>query len=212
MCQHAERWLPPRVGYGLRRDPRAILAITKAAIALHWRSGSGVAPRWRGRWRLASLLIWLLIWPLGALPGSAAGAPPTAVIDATDDTGQTVSTADLAGQWRIVNFWATWCTPCVREIPELMAFQHHHPEYRVIGISVEDTPRGQIRAFVQRFRINYPVWYAGPQTRDHTDGLTGLPETWIIDPADRIVARHSGIITRRMLEQFFTARAGNDQR
>lgn len=208
MCQYAESLTAPSVGGGLPRDTSAILAITEAAVALHWRSVSGVAPRWRGGWRLAALLICLL----GALPGSATGAPPTAVIEATDDSGEAVSTADFAGQWRIVNFWATWCSPCVREIPELMAFQHHHPEYRVIGISVEDTPQEEIRAFVQRFRINYPVWYAGPQTRVHTDGLKGLPQTWIIDPTGRIVARHSGIITRRMLEQFFTPPADNGRR
>ena len=66
--------------------------------------------------------------------------------------GNTQSLSRYRDRWVIVNFWATWCGPCIREIPELMAFADRHPEQvQLVGIAFEKTPVDEIRAFVAEF-------------------------------------------------------------
>ena len=81
-----------------------------------------------------------------------------------DLQGQLQDIAQYRGKWLVVNFWATWCGPCVAEIPELNAFEARRKQQaNVIGIAFEKTPVDQIRRFVQQFNITYPILLIGEQ-------------------------------------------------
>lgn len=74
-----------------------------------------------------------------------------------DLKGQTVRLADFRGQWVIVNFWATWRTPCLLEMPELQAFhQAHHTRAVVIGVNFEEIAASHIQPFVDRWASAFP--------------------------------------------------------
>lgn len=105
--------------------------------------------------------------------------------------GGTASVVEYAGEVVVLNFWGTWCPPCRREIPELVALQEAlRGEGTVIGVAVASRP-AEIREFVDEFGVNYPIWIG-----DASKGLahfdaSGYPFTILID--------RSGVIRRQYL-------------
>lgn len=109
--------------------------------------------------------------------------------------------ADYRGRWVILNYWASWCPPCVDEIPELVAFHDANPRHVVLGLNFEDLATDRLRAFVAAHGIDYPVLPTGPRAPDFA-ALRGLPTTWIFNPEGELIADHVGSITRATLEDF----------
>jgi thiol-disulfide isomerase/thioredoxin len=136
-----------------------------------------------------------------ALLGAAAACPGL-VRAATDDDAASLLLAqtypDLAGrpqamaQWKgrpmLVNFWATWCAPCVKEMPELDGLQKRHPGVRFMGLAV-DTSANVVK-FVSKVPVSYPLLITGPGSIDLMrklgNGPGGLPFTVVLDADGRI--------------------------
>jgi len=125
-----------------------------------------------------------------------------------DLDGKVHQLADYRGRWVILNYWATWCPPCVEEIPELVAYQAAHPEQVVLGINFEVIEAERVRAFAAEAGINYPVLPTNDGPPDFAQ-LRGLPTTVIITPAGELIAEHVGPLTRQMLEDFIGAEQAN---
>lgn len=113
-----------------------------------------------------------------------------------DLQGQARALDDWAGQVRVVNFWAPWCPPCRREVPELMRLQRQFAEQGlvVIGITV-DSPENTL-AFATANGINYPLLIADEAgisiARRFGNPVDGLPFTAVVDRQGRIVHVHAG--------------------
>ena len=117
-----------------------------------------------------------------------------------DVEGTTQSLNQYRNRWVIVNFWATWCGPCIREIPELMAFAKRYPEQvQVLGIAFEKTPVDEIRAFVAEFGVSYPVFLIGDQPLVPMEPLKGLPSTFLVSPSGQVVHSHVGPVSENEL-------------
>jgi thiol-disulfide isomerase/thioredoxin len=99
----------------------------------------------------------------------------------------------------VVNFWASWCPPCIREIPELVRYQSANPDVQVIGINFEDSTTAEARAFLEPFSVNFPNLKIGQLPLEPFEPLEGLPTTAIVDPQGRIVERHMGPVTAEHL-------------
>lgn len=118
-----------------------------------------------------------------------------------DLKGQTIRLADFRGQWVIVNFWATWCTPCLLEMPELQAFhQAHHDRTVVIGVNFEELVASEVQPFADRLGITFPVVLSGGQPVPHFE-IKGLPTTFLISPTGQLADTHLGTVNAAMLAE-----------
>lgn len=116
-----------------------------------------------------------------------------------DLSGDAVSLEDYRGKVVLVDFWATWCPPCLRSIPELVRLQEHYADKGVVilGISLDDpgrTDNASLQAFKQKHRMNYPVLRGNQRVaRDYFgDGEMGIPTMFVVNREGRIVDRHVG--------------------
>ena len=127
-----------------------------------------------------------------------------------DLQGQLQDIAQYRGKWLVVNFWATWCGPCVAEIPELNAFEARRKQQaNVIGIAFEKTPVDQIRRFAEEFNITYPIWLIGEEPLVPLEPLKGLPSTFLLSPRGEYLHAHVGPVTVGQLEQLLDQFAGD---
>lgn len=108
--------------------------------------------------------------------------------------GDTASLAGRRGEVVVLNFWATWCPPCKREIPELSRLQDslRSEPSTVVGIAVSSGSRQEIRSFGEEYGINYPVWLSDPGTAATEYRAVGLPTTLLVDGRGIIRRRYVG--------------------
>jgi thiol-disulfide isomerase/thioredoxin len=111
----------------------------------------------------------------------------------TDITGTPLNLSDYQGEVVLLDFWATWCTPCRWEVPDLVELQgkYRASGLRVIGISLDDDA-GPIRKFYKEFDMNYPVALGGDPLSNLFGGIPGLPTTFLIGRDGRIHDKHVG--------------------
>ena len=107
---------------------------------------------------------------------------------------------ELRGHPVVINFWASWCSPCKDEAPRLAASARAHAgKVAFVGIDVQDFS-GDARRFLKRFDTPYVSVHAGGSGVYEDYGLTGLPETYWLDSRGRIVAHYPGEVSRDRLE------------
>lgn len=125
------------------------------------------------------------------------------------DTGDRMqSLSQWHGKILVINFWATWCAPCLKEIPEFVKLQAEYRDrgLQFIGIAIED--RQPVLDYLQRIDINYPVLIAGDAginlARQLGNLINAVPFTVIVDPAGRIVYRQPGELSADKLMEVVT--------
>ena len=109
----------------------------------------------------------------------------------TDLEGRTLSSADWKGKVVLVNFWATWCPPCLAEIPDLIALQNKYRDRLVVvGISEDEISPEIVKRFAADKKINYPIAMTSPDLYKRFTGINALPTTFVLDRrrSDRLQA------------------------
>ena len=146
---------------------------------------------------------------LAAALASAASAAPIALSVATLD-GKTFDVAEHRGQWIVVNFWATWCGPCIKEMPELDELDRAREDVIVLGLAFEDTTPDDLRKFLGQHAVSYPIAavdvYAPPAAFSVPKGL---PTTHLIAPDGSLRESFIGPVTRADLEKMIDAKAAD---
>ncbi|MFO1462075.1 MAG: TlpA disulfide reductase family protein [Verrucomicrobiota bacterium] len=160
-------------------------------------------PRWMLPFALAGILGWWVSRPSGPtfvrLPGSGYPAPSWKIPDLD---GRQRSSGEFAGKTVVLNFWATWCPPCLRELPELNAFfrEQETNGVVVIGAAVDEGGARAVTPLVRRQGLAYPILIADTNVQ-LTFGISTLPTTVIIAPDGRVAARYLGSLTRQELDR-----------
>jgi thiol-disulfide isomerase/thioredoxin len=135
-------------------------------------------------------------------------AIPTLVIDTFD--GKKYNLADHRGHWVVVNFWATWCNPCLKELPDLDAFDAARDDVDVVGLSYEEIEHADMAAFLKEHVVHYPIAvldvYKPPADFDTP---RGLPMTYLIAPDGKVAKKFLGPVTTKDLEIFIREAAAS---
>ncbi len=165
-------------------------------------------PQWWSRMGIIICGAVIVLWTLR--PGAGGGFQPVPIAqvaapawNVTNVLGGTLASTNLAGHVLVVNFWATWCPPCIRELPDLNAFHLAHTNQRVavIGISVDQDGPEVVRNFVTRNSLAYPVGMVVPEMSQAFGAEGAIPTTYIIDRQGKFAARYLGPLTREELER-----------
>lgn len=110
--------------------------------------------------------------------------------------GERLTNADFEGKVTVVNFWATWCGPCIIEIPEFVALQEEWKDrpFQFVGVSLDEEGFDIIRPFVDDFMMQYPqIWDPKAELGEAFGGVYALPVTFVVDADGTILAGHAGL-------------------
>ena len=117
--------------------------------------------------------------------------------------GGVVSLSDYLGQWVVVNYWATWCTPCLKEIPDLSELHQERSDLTVLGLAFEDLEDSDFDEFLEGFDVSYPILKVDVYQPPEPFGAPrALPTTIILDKQGRAVKAFLGPVTREAIEGF----------
>jgi thiol-disulfide isomerase/thioredoxin len=100
----------------------------------------------------------------------------------------------------LVNFWATWCPPCLHEIPELVSLQKAREDIQVIGIAMDSGTAKVVTAFAKKQGITYPVVMGDRKVQSQIGEIEGLPTSFLYNPQGKQVSYKVGEITRESIE------------
>jgi thiol-disulfide isomerase/thioredoxin len=125
-----------------------------------------------------------------------------------DTAGQVQRLAELKGKWVVVNFWATWCAPCVKEIPDIAEFaKTQGDKVRVIGVALDwvegdkatEGDERKIKAFAKKVGLNYPLVLGNNATEKFFGKVKGLPKTIVYGPDGKVAFEKTGPVTKELL-------------
>ena len=132
---------------------------------------------------------------------------PKLVVDTFD--GGKFDLGAQRGRWVVVNFWATWCNPCLKEIPDLDALDRAREDVVVVGLAYEEIEKADMQAFLKDHPISYPIAvldvYSPPEDFETP---AGLPMTYLISPEGKVIGKHLGPVTSRQLQAEISAAGG----
>ena len=131
---------------------------------------------------------------------------PELTFELIDMKGNVFTEKNTEGKYLVVNFWATWCTPCLKEIPAFVKFYKENSEYvEILGLDFEPVNIEVINDFIERFNINYPiVLYDHRNDSEYSNfgEILGMPTTQIFSPEGELLQTFMGEVTIEDLNKF----------
>jgi thiol-disulfide isomerase/thioredoxin len=120
----------------------------------------------------------------------------------TDLDHREIRLSAYRGKLVLLNFWATWCAPCLAEMPRLVEWQQKYGGrgLQIVGVSMDDE-EAPVRATYRKLKLNYPVVMGDEKLGDLYGGVFGLPLTFLIDQGGRICYQHDGSTDLDVIER-----------
>ena len=139
--------------------------------------------------------------PSSVIPAEADYPAPSLTLNDLD--GNPRSLSDYRGQVALVNLWATWCPPCVEELPTLNSFYQDYAEFGFVIIGIDDGEElSVVQEFVTRTGLTFPIWTDPDYLSESAFGTMNLPSSYVIDRQGRVRLQWIGAISRAMLDEF----------
>lgn len=154
------------------------------------------------------LMMVALLSILDSPPAANAGTPTPAAyrtapnFSRVDLNHRKVDLAAYRGKVVLLNFWATWCAPCLTEMPRFVAWQQEHGGrgLQVIGVSMDDE-EPPVHAVYQKYRLNYPVVMGDEKLGEMYGGILGLPVIFLIDRNGKVRFKHQGVTDLNIIDR-----------
>ena len=134
-------------------------------------------------------------------PVSAASKMPSFVLSDVL-TGDKVNSEQFEGKTLLVTFFATWCPPCMQEVPDLIELQNKYSDkgFSVVALSVDQGGAGVVKKLVEKRSINYPVLMATGGTARAFGGVVGIPTSFLVNSKGTVVKKYPGYVPHVLLE------------
>jgi len=117
--------------------------------------------------------------------------------------GTIIDSDEFKGRVRLINFFATWCPPCLEEIPNLIELEDRFSTegFSVIGLSVDQGGSEKVKKFVNKMKINYPVLMADEKISSAFGGVSGIPVSFLVARDGTLLRRYLGYVDHAVLEK-----------
>lgn len=127
-----------------------------------------------------------------------------------DTHGQVQCLSTYRGKWVLVNFWATWCPPCLEETPGLVALHNAHKgkDLVVIGVALDSTSKS-VAKFAAEQKITYPLVVGDYEMAAQIGEIEALPTSYLFDPQGKAASYHEGMVTRKDIEAYISNKSKN---
>ncbi|MCA1979580.1 MAG: TlpA family protein disulfide reductase [Thiobacillus sp.] len=153
------------------------------------------------------------MWLAGLLLALASAWTQAEGFQLTDTRGKTHTLAGYKGKWVLVNYWATWCPPCLEEIPDLIALHDNKQNNLVvIGVAIDYRNPKQVTDFAEGLLVSYPIVLGTPKVVNQIGPVQGLPTTYLYNPEGKMIAQQVGPVTREAVEKYIASKSGRAQK
>ncbi len=119
-----------------------------------------------------------------------------------DAKGKTHRLQDYKGKWVLVNFWATWCPPCLEEMPDLQKLHETRKDLVVIGIAMDYKDPQYVISFAEDLLVTFPIVLGNQKIASQIGRISGLPTTYLYSPQGNLAAQNVGALTRQSVERY----------
>lgn len=107
--------------------------------------------------------------------------------DITDSNNHPIYLSEYKDKWMVINYWATWCKPCLVELPELNEFHAKYSDkVAVLGVSFDGLINTDIKRFADKLHLTFPMLSSFPNKKFGIEEIPSLPTTFIIDPQGKL--------------------------
>jgi len=140
---------------------------------------------------------------------AVAAADPVSEFSLPDLDGKQHTLEPYEGKWIIINYWATNCPPCLKEIPELERFHQRHKDGDavVLGVNYEDIKLSWLEDFIESVNMTYPVLRAEPDTVTPFGAIKILPTTIFVSPDGKFMGAKAGAVTAQTIDDYIREHA-----
>ena len=161
------------------------------------------------------LLIWLsmLIFFSINMAANAADQPMHKNFVLKDTAGKKHALSHYKGRWVIVNYWATWCPPCLEEVPDLVALydSRKNKDVMLLGVVFDFKDTAEVSAYVDDMLMSYPIVLGNDEVVRQIGSAEVMPTTFIYNPRGELVKIKRGLVTKAYLESLMANQSSTNK-